>query len=119
VSQSRDCDWQCIHKSAAVSICGVKEANITTHETCYQKLAMIYTHKSSKAVVPKPGLPSRGADSTKLLKLECKHARKGLVLPRTSHSGKIALEGSYRLRSKLAAAPALSRMLLSQNSKTK
>ncbi len=33
------------------------------------------------------------------------HARKGLALPRASHSGKTALSGSHCLRSTLAAAP--------------
>ena len=37
----------------------------------------------------------------------CAYARKGLVLPRASHSGEIALAGSRRLRSTHAAAPAL------------
>ncbi len=45
---------------------------------------------------------TRGADSTILHKLECVHARKGLVLPR---AGEIALAGSRLLRSTLAAAP--------------
>ena len=35
----------------------------------------------------------------------CMHALKGLALPRASHSGKINLLGSRRLRSTLAAAP--------------
>ncbi len=52
-------------------------------------------------------LISRGANSTKLSKAECVYARKGLALPRASHSGEIALVGSRRLRSTLAAAPAL------------
>ena len=34
-------------------------------------------------------------------------ARKGLVLPRASHSGEIAMAGSRRLRSMLVAAPVL------------
>ncbi len=34
-------------------------------------------------------------------------ALKGLALPRKSHSGEIALAGSHRLRSTLAAAPVL------------
>ena len=47
----------------------------------------------------------RDADTTKLRKLECVHTLKGLALPRASHSGEIALAGSRRLRSTLAAAP--------------
>jgi hypothetical protein len=35
------------------------------------------------------------------------HALKGQTLPRASHSGEIALVGSHRLRSTLAAAPVL------------
>ena len=35
------------------------------------------------------------------------HALEGLALPRASHSGEIALAGSRRLRSMLAAAPVL------------
>ncbi len=38
-------------------------------------------------------------------KVERAHARKGQSLPRVSHSGEIALSGSPRLRSTLAAAP--------------
>ncbi len=49
----------------------------------------------------------RDADTTKLPKLECVHTLKGLALPRASHSGEIALAGSRRLRSTLAAAPVL------------
>ncbi len=37
----------------------------------------------------------------------CTHEHKGLVLRRASHSGEIALAGSHRLRSMLAAAPVL------------
>ncbi len=40
-------------------------------------------------------------------KAECVHTLKGLALPRASHSGKIALSGSRRLRSTLAAVPVL------------
>ncbi len=47
------------------------------------------------------------ADSTKLPKAVCVHALKRLGLPRASHSGEIALAGSRRLRSTLAAAPFL------------
>ncbi len=50
---------------------------------------------------------ARGADSTKLPKLECVHTLKGLALPCVSHSGEIALAGSRRLRSTLAVAPVL------------
>ncbi len=42
--------------------------------------------------------------STKIATAVCVQARKGLALPRASHSGEIALR---RLRSKLAAAPVL------------
>ncbi len=49
----------------------------------------------------------RGADSAKLLKLECVYAWKGLVLPRVSHSAEIALAGSRHLRSTFVAAPVL------------
>ncbi len=45
--------------------------------------------------------------STIFFKAECVHALKGLVLPRASHSGDIALTGSRRLHSTLAAAPVL------------
>ena len=57
------------------------------------------------------------ADYAKLLKLEHKHALKGLALPRASHFGKIAPAGSRRLRSTLAAAPVFSGKLLSQCAK--
>jgi hypothetical protein len=50
---------------------------------------------------------NRGANSIKLSNLECAHALKGLALPHASHSGEIALPGSLRLRSTLAAAPVL------------
>ena len=46
----------------------------------------------------------RGADSTELPKCECVPARNGLALPRESHYGEIALAGSCRLLSTLAAA---------------
>jgi hypothetical protein len=49
----------------------------------------------------------RDTNSTKLSKAECVRARKGLALPRLSHSGEIALAGSRRLRSTLTAAPVL------------
>ena len=39
---------------------------------------------------------------------------KGLALPRASHSGEIALAGSHRLRSTLAAAPVFLHTLLSE-----
>ncbi len=42
-----------------------------------------------------------------ITKAEYVHALKGLALPRASHSGEIALSGSRRLRSMLAAAPVL------------
>ena len=45
--------------------------------------------------------------STNFSKLECVHALKGLALPRASHSSEIALVGSRRPRSTLAAAPVL------------
>ena len=38
---------------------------------------------------------------------ECVRALKGLALPRVSHSGEIALAGSHRLHSTLAAVPVL------------
>ena len=44
----------------------------------------------------------------KLFKTECMHVLKGLLLQRASYSDEIALAGSRRLRSTLAAAPALS-----------
>ncbi len=44
---------------------------------------------------------------TIVFKAECVHERKGLALPRASHSGEIALAGSRRLHSTLAAAPVL------------
>ncbi len=46
----------------------------------------------------------RGGCSTETV---CVHVLNGLVLPRASHSGEIALAGSRRLRSTLAAAPVL------------
>ncbi len=46
------------------------------------------------------------------------HALKGLALPRLSHCGEIALAGSRRLRSTLAAAPAFSRPLLPHKSRS-
>ena len=49
----------------------------------------------------------RGDYSTNSSKAECVRAQKGLALPRASHSGEIALAGSRRLRSTLAAAPVL------------
>ena len=51
-----------------------------------------------------PTVCMRGADSTKLPKLGCVQARKGLALP---HATQIALAGLRRLRSTLTAAPAL------------
>ncbi len=42
-----------------------------------------------------------------LIKAKCAHAPKGLALPRASHSSKIALAASRRLRSTLAAMPVL------------
>lgn len=42
-----------------------------------------------------------------VINADCVHALKGLALPRVSHSGEIALSGSRRLRSTLAAAPVL------------
>ncbi len=48
-----------------------------------------------------------GADSTKHTKAEGVHAFKGLAQPRASHSSEIAMAGSRRLRSTLAAAPVL------------
>ncbi len=48
---------------------------------------------------------SRNADFPKLSDVECVHALKGMGLPRSSHSSEIALAGSRRLRSTLAAAP--------------
>jgi hypothetical protein len=50
---------------------------------------------------------TKGASSTKLPKLEWVRAQKGLALPRASHPGEIALAGSRRLHSTLAAAPVL------------
>ncbi len=47
------------------------------------------------------------ADSAKLMIAKCAHVLKGLALPRASHSGEIALSASRRLRSTLAAVPAL------------
>ena len=55
----------------------------------------------------KQSLTTRAADFTKLPKLECVPARKGLALPRASHSGEIALVGSQRLRAMLATVPVL------------
>ena len=59
-----------------------------------------------------PLLCTRVADSTFIdfPKLECAHALKGLALPDASHSSKIALAGSRRLRSVLAAVPVLLRI---------
>ncbi len=49
-----------------------------------------------------------GGGYTQALRLaECVRALKGLALPRASHSSEIALSGSRRLRSTLAAAPVL------------
>ncbi len=48
----------------------------------------------------------RGAEIT-CFRLLLQHALKGLALPRASHSGEIALSGSRRLCSTLAAAPVL------------
>ncbi len=48
-----------------------------------------------------------GSYSTKLPKAECVPPLRRLALPRVSHYGEIALAGSRRLRSKLAAAPVL------------
>ncbi len=48
-----------------------------------------------------------GADSTKLPKLECVHALKGLALPRASYSDEIVLADSRRLHFTLAAVPVL------------
>jgi hypothetical protein len=50
---------------------------------------------------------SRGDYSASYLKAKCVHALKGLALPRASHSREIALAGSSRLRSTLAAAQVL------------
>ncbi len=50
------------------------------------------------------GAKRRGGESTQA---ECVRALKGLVLPRASHSGEIALAGSRRLCSTLAAVPVL------------
>ena len=41
------------------------------------------------------------------MQAECARTLKGLALPRVNHSSEIALSGSRRLRSTLAAAPAL------------
>ena len=42
-----------------------------------------------------------------IFKAVCAHALKALALPRAGHSGEIALAGSRRLRSTVAAAPVL------------
>ncbi len=47
----------------------------------------------------------RGGYSTYFTKSKSVHALKGLALPRACHSGEIALAGSRRLHSALAAAP--------------
>ena len=49
----------------------------------------------------------RGGYSTYFTKSKSVHTVKGLALPRASHSDEIALAGSRRLRSTLAAAPVL------------
>ncbi len=53
---------------------------------------------------------SKGADSTKLPKLECELARKGLALARASQFSETALAGSRRVRQRQS----FTRMLLSQ-----
>ena len=50
---------------------------------------------------------ARGGYSTYFTKSKSVHTLKGLALPRASHSGEIALAGSRRLHSMLAAAPVL------------
>jgi hypothetical protein len=52
-------------------------------------------------------LCSRGGYSTYFAKSKSVHMLKGLALPRACHSGEIALAGSRRLHSTLAAAPVL------------
>jgi hypothetical protein len=52
-------------------------------------------------------LRARGDYTTNISKAECVHALKGLALPRASRSCVIALVGSCRLRTTLAAAPVL------------
>ncbi len=48
---------------------------------------------------------SRGPDSATLSTTMCVHAHKGLAMPRARHYGELALAGSRRLRSRLAAGP--------------
>ncbi len=52
-----------------------------------------------------PLVPSYVAIDLNCLSAVCACAKKGLALPCASHSGEIALAGSRRLRSTLAAAP--------------
>ncbi len=63
-----------------------------------------HAHKLGVSILLKQ---ARGVDSTKIPKVECVRAIKGLALPRASHSSEIARVGSHRLRNTLAAAPAL------------
>ena len=70
------------------------------------------------------GVGCRRDYSTKFSKAECVRARKGLALPRASHSSEITLVGSCCLHSTLAAVPvrfgvhALVHALLSQKPKS-
>jgi hypothetical protein len=80
---------------------------------CYCTRAGVIALTSSAAVIrcivlaTRQAVNARGGYSNYFTKSKSVHTLKGLALPRASHSGEIALAGSRRLHSTLAAAPVL------------
>ena len=107
------CACLCVRASRrpdAVATRGVKGCSLDPHSASHHTLPgnfdqTIHTHPD---LHKRTRVKSKHADlGGGCAQAECAHARKGLVLPRASHSGEIALAGSRRLRSTLAAAPVL------------
>ena len=66
-----------------------------------------YIRPSSLTIIIGPSIPTIIGVLTMLPKVQCVHTLNKLAIPRVIHFGEIALAGSRRLRSTLAAAPVL------------